>query len=497
MYKDREFLRRKNAEKLDFRIKINKLLKENSIPNYKSKEFNDPTKDQISLETIEQQEFRLEKTINYNLFLKNFSRLPNWPTKFPSNLTEYRNLVNKSNFSSKYEQWKFEIAPWIWHHKGNGEDNAQKNGYIRQKAAFVVLVRNNEYDSIMHSMRQLEDRFNHKYTYPYIFLNNKPFTKDFMDFISKSTNSNVTFAIIPKDHWEVPDPINIKNAQISQKQMAAKGIPYADSTSYRQMCRFNSGFFYKHPLLADLEFYWRLEPDIDFYCDIDYDPFKMMKDNNKKYAFVIFLKEIRETVTSLWDHTLRFAKETKIQSNIFKMFSTEDGKYNMCHFWSNFEIASLDFFRSEEYESYFNYLDKTGNFFYERWGDAPVHSLAAGLFLDKDEIIFMEDIGYRHDKFARWPDVNSTLHNSVKCRIPKNIVTMNKNEDPVNEILNFDHVPDSCIRLWKEYNPKKNLWTEYHTDLAIESNLDSNGLFEKKNALSYINDRRRWLRLIN
>jgi hypothetical protein len=32
--------------------------------------------------------------------------------------------------------------------------------------------------------------------------------------------------------------------------------------SYRNMCRWNSGFFYKHPRLADYEFYWRVEPDV-------------------------------------------------------------------------------------------------------------------------------------------------------------------------------------------------------------------------------------------
>jgi hypothetical protein len=32
--------------------------------------------------------------------------------------------------------------------------------------------------------------------------------------------------------------------------------------SYRNMCRWNSGFFYNHPRLVDYEFYWRVEPDV-------------------------------------------------------------------------------------------------------------------------------------------------------------------------------------------------------------------------------------------
>jgi alpha 1,2-mannosyltransferase len=55
-------------------------------------------------------------------------------------------------------------------------------------------------------------------------------------------------------------------------------------------------------------------------------------------------------------------------------------------FWSNFEIGSLDFFRSEAYSAYFDHLDQAGGFFYERWGDAPVHSIAACLFLKPEEM---------------------------------------------------------------------------------------------------------------
>jgi alpha 1,2-mannosyltransferase len=62
--------------------------------------------------------------------------------------------------------------------------------------------------------------------------------------------------------------------------------------------------------------------------------------------------------------------------------------------WSNFEIADLDFWRSPAYMAYFEYLDSKGGFYYERWGDAPVHSLAAALLLPKDKLHFFAPIGY-------------------------------------------------------------------------------------------------------
>jgi mannosyltransferase len=44
----------------------------------------------------------------------------------------------------------------------------------------------------------------------------------------------------------------------------------------------------------------------------------------------------------------------------------EGEKYNMCHFWSNFEIASLDWLRSKEYNDFFEMMDRSGGFWTER-----------------------------------------------------------------------------------------------------------------------------------
>jgi alpha 1,2-mannosyltransferase len=52
---------------------------------------------------------------------------------------------------------------------------------------------------------------------------------------------------------------------------------------------------------------------------------------------------------------------------------------------------------------FFKHLDESGGFFYERWGDAPVHSVAAGLMLQKDEIHFFNDIAYYHVPFTHCP----------------------------------------------------------------------------------------------
>lgn len=86
-------------------------------------------------------------------------------------------------------------------------------------------------------------------------------------------------------------------------------IIYGDSESYRHMCRFESGFFWRNELLDEYDWYWRVEPGIDIHCDLDYDLFKYMEDNNKVYGFTISIHEFRKTIETLWDHTKNSLKK--------------------------------------------------------------------------------------------------------------------------------------------------------------------------------------------
>ncbi|KAI9483657.1 MAG: nucleotide-diphospho-sugar transferase [Benjaminiella poitrasii] len=311
----------------------------------------------------------------------------------------------------------------------------------REKAVIVILVRNNELNPMRRTLRQFEDRFNRKYNYPYVFLNDEPFNDEFKKAISAMTDAEVKFGIVPKSMWSVPSHVNQTVMDAQLKDYASRNIMYGGSLSYRHMCRFNSGFFYRHPLLKDYDYYWRVEPGVEFYCDLDYDPFKFMRENNKEYGFTITLKEIPETIPSLWDHTIKFAHQHELNTTLLNFFGGPNGGYNLCHYWSNFEIASLNFWRDERYQAYFDYLDSTGNFFYERWGDAAVHSLAAGLFLDKNQVHFFDDIGYKHDNFAHC--VDDGIYG--KCMCPENIP-------------NFDSQWGSCLSSWKNYPEEGHRW---------------------------------------
>lgn len=89
--------------------------------------------------------------------------------------------------------------------------------------------------------------------------------------------------------------------------------------------------------------------------------------------------------------------------------------------WSNFEIGSLEWLRSKSYIDYFSSLDQDGGFFYERWGDAPVHSIAAATMLKREQIHFFNEIAYYHVPFTHCPsDEQTRLDLRCHCKPEEN-----------------------------------------------------------------------------
>jgi mannosyltransferase len=261
-----------------------------------------------------------------------------------------------------------------------------------------VLVRNEELEDLLPTMQQLEEHWNHKFNYPWTFFNDVHFSEEFKHRTQGLTKAKCNYELIPKEHWATPDWISHELYEESTKILQENNVQYSTKESYHQMCRWNSGMFYHHPALEHTRYYWRVEPKVKFFCDIDYDVFRYMQDHNKTYGFNINLYDSPESIPSLWPETIKFLAahpEYLHENNAMKWLIDSEARpdhnekahgYSTCHFWSNFEIADIDFWRSKPYEDYFNHLDRAGGFFYERWGDAPVHSIALGLFEDASKI---------------------------------------------------------------------------------------------------------------
>ncbi|KAJ7437579.1 glycosyltransferase family 15 protein [Mycena galericulata] len=310
----------------------------------------------------------------------------------------------------------------------------------RAAAAIVILAFMDDTQRLCIS----EAKFNRKFVYPYVFLNEEPFTEVFKREITALTPAQVQFGLIPKEDWFQPPWIDEGKASAARERMRKAHVLYGDSVSYRNMCRFQSGFFFRHELLKPFKYYWSdttplpVRPDVKFFCDLDYDPFLFMHDHDMKYAFTISLPEDKKTIRSLWPSVQEFMEKHPglvVRDNALPMLLDLTGLYyNRCHFWSNFEIADLDLWRGESYMKFFEFLDSKGGFYYERWGDAPVHTFGAAMFLRKDQIHFFNDIGCSHKPFEHCPQGDSHARGKCECS-PNN---------------NFDFNGMSCLRKYEE-----------------------------------------------
>ncbi|ORX78662.1 alpha-1,2-mannosyltransferase [Anaeromyces robustus] len=305
------------------------------------------------------------------------------------------------------------------------------------KACIFILCRDQDQEKLVKTIHELEEVFPHKY--PYILLNEVHFSETFKTAISNAVSTSAHFGLIEEKYWSLPK--GMQPSDVGKDLIPGTFVLFNDRIGYRHMCRFFSGFFYNHPMLKPFDYYWRVEPGVGFHCKINEDPFKYMRDHNKVYGYVISLIELANTVPSLWEKVKEFMKtypQFIAHPNSLEFLSDDGGEtWNLCHYWSNFEIADMRFFRSKKYETFFNFLDKKGGFFYERWGDAPVHSIATSLFLEPDKIHFFKNIGYTHWPVTYCPEDPEISKN---CHCP--------------EII--DKANDKCnVRLW---NVQKKLY---------------------------------------
>lgn len=317
-----------------------------------------------------------------------------------------------------------------------------KNDNRLENATMYTLCQNKDLYEMVESVRSVEEKFNNQYHYDWVFLNNEDFTADFMDAIREAASGEVFFGKIDNEGWGYPEYIDLDKAAQTREWMKEHEIIYGDLESYHHMCRFQSGYFFRHPLMMRYKYAWRVEPGIRILCYQNYDPFNLMRRKELIYGFNVALKEIPKTVKGLWKSVQDFVKEGDHKkyldpNNLEDFVATKSlKKYNYCHFWTNFEISDMDWLRGEAYMNLFNYLDKSGGFYYERWGDAPIRSIAVSLFAPADKIHFFNEIGYYHEPFGHCPYNQGPLELKCDCKVQGGEFSDKY----------FDYTKNSCLR---------------------------------------------------
>lgn len=131
------------------------------------------------------------------------------------------------NNQNRYPSYKYDYK--------NQQD---QNQTARENAAFVVLARNSDLNGLRESMQMMEDRFNKKFNYPWVFLNNEPFDDKFKEWTTGLASGKTYYGELTQEMWGYPDWIDQQKAKESRDAMQAAEVIYGGLESYRHMCRY-------------------------------------------------------------------------------------------------------------------------------------------------------------------------------------------------------------------------------------------------------------------
>jgi mannosyltransferase len=283
----------------------------------------------------------------------------------------------------------------------------------RPNGVIYILLKPSRIAEATVALRNVEDRFNRRLKYPYVlFMGEDEFgaiTDEVRDKVSWITEGRATFAAISNEAWGVPPSLDMSLVNDSVRNIGF-------TLGYRSMCRYYSGWFWRHPALLKYDWLWRLDTDIVFHCDVPYDPIEHMISKKALYGFVQISLDATWVQPTLASNVSSFLAENAHivpkdanlgfvwdgAAAIQKAMAGEAGsdEWTKECMYNNFEISHRSVWESEIYTKFFNFLDRTGGFFYERWGDSPVHSFGLAMSLRKDQVTHFSDLGYQHQG---WP----------------------------------------------------------------------------------------------
>tara|TARA_B110001450_G_scaffold7_1_gene27 strand:+ start:8151 stop:9125 length:975 start_codon:yes stop_codon:yes gene_type:complete len=293
--------------------------------------------------------------------------------------------------------------------------------------------------------------FNNKYRYPIIILHEGDYKDrdkaEIITGIRGECKELIKFKEIDKKDFEIPDHIDKDKLN---KSVNMQIVPYWRNKKYRSMCYFWIKHFPKY--CENYDYIMRLDDDSIIEEPITTDLFKLLKDNNKVYMSNIIhvdcgicnfeMKELFKKILPNIDNEkldklfvkANITNKQPIYNKLKELYTIVNNKdyendsftINMpIMYYNNFFITDINFWKKKEVLEIIDEIDKTGNIFYYRYGDAPLQTIIVSL-LASDKItrtVFKYSKRLQRECFI---DLNNNIHsympddyNNSTCIIKK------------------------------------------------------------------------------
>lgn len=139
------------------------------------------------------------------------------------------------------------------------------------RAALVTLAHERDLPALLSSIHQLEDTFNKRYSYDWVFFSTKSLSTEFRQLTSNATKATCIYEVIrsqadgklrPNSQHRNEQPTHTDR----ETQAEATGWLKEPTQILRQIYRWNCGPFAKERRLEAYDWFWRIEPGVRGIC---------------------------------------------------------------------------------------------------------------------------------------------------------------------------------------------------------------------------------------
>ncbi|KAG6110130.1 hypothetical protein E4U14_002927 [Claviceps sp. LM454 group G7] len=224
------------------------------------------------------------------------------------------------------------------------------------RAALVTLAHENDLEPLLSSMSQLEDSFNNRYKYDWVFFGVETLSERFRQLTSNATAATCIYEVACQN---IVDPRRFNNVchsqagstrtYTAQTPSPTRGDLSESMQSIRQIQRWNNGPFAKEKRLQTYDWFWRIEPG--------------------------------------WP--LRRSDQTVVEETVSspaEAFTSWLRTFGALSDMPKFEIGSLGFFRSYSHQVLLEHFDESGSQHDEGLRDILVPSISASIFLPQKSV---------------------------------------------------------------------------------------------------------------
>lgn len=299
----------------------------------------------------------------------------------------------------------------------------KKPNSAKANACIVILLLN--FDSSMEAplkecLARLDDFYNRNFQYDVVIVTGKNMTLAKRLLIVSWTSSLVYFSdaqhflAYNKDY--IINTIGAPEIWRLRPQKKNEVITHPGfNLDYRNMGRFAAGPLFLLKELQKYDFFWKIDVDSFLLAEVKEDPFVIMKQHGIKLGYV---DQHADNPTVVDNLESAFREYLAINRTVMKdprrVFPLPDAAYNAWNFYGCSIWGDLNFFRSNEYQSLFSFLDTFHGWYKYRWDEQKVYAFAISTYFERAKsfdfstIVHLEHQGYLgtpKDDFQPCPEI--------------------------------------------------------------------------------------------